>query len=316
MPVNAETTGPLREKSNIASTNEKQSSLFGPLDDDPPSEMDRAVDSIWKPCWIDYPAATAGLEKLRSIYRHPRTSRPPCLLIVGLPNSGKTSLVKEFEREVTPARSDDDELDWAPVMYVQAPPTADASALYLSILRRIEAPEECTGRITKLQDQTLKLLEKLRTRVLIVDELAYMLSGTTPQRNIYSNVIRHLSNELEISIVGVGTKKLLRTFQTDQQSGSRFEPLFLPRWKMGQDYFAFIVQICLRAGLKPDGEFTDKAFIERIFRMSEGLTGETWKLMCLVIEHAVRSGKETVSPDMLKKVDWVAPSERRKMQGE
>ena len=85
---------------------------------------------------------------------------------------------------------------------------------------------------------------------------------------------------------------------------------------MGQDYFEFIVQICLRAGLKPDGAFTDKAFIERIFRMSEGLTGETWKLMCLVIENAVRNDKKTVSPDMLKKVDWVAPSERRKIQGE
>jgi len=314
--VNAGATESQRKKSNHAPRPDPQSTLFGPLDDDLPSEMDQAVNSIWRPCWIDYPAATAGLEKLRSIYRHPRTKRPPCLLIVGLPNSGKTSLVKEFEREVTPARSDEDELDWAPVLYVQAPPTADASALYLSILRRIGAPEEFSGRVPKLQDQTLRLLEKLRTRVLIVDELAYMLSGTASQRSVYSNVVRHLSNELEISIVGVGTKKLLRTFQTDQQSGSRFEPLFIPRWKMGQDYFEFIVQICLRAGLKPDGAFTDKAFIERIFRMSEGLTGETWKLMCLVIENAVRNDKKTVSPDMLKKVDWVAPSERRKIQGE
>jgi len=64
--------------------------------------------------------------------------------------------------------------------------------------------------------------------------------------------------------------------------------------------------------MESDEGFTDTAFIDRIHRIIEGSTGETWKLMCRVIEHAVKSGSLSLSPFMLNQVEWVAPSERRK----
>lgn len=46
--------------------------------------------------------------------------------------------------------------------------------------------------------------------------------------------------------------------------------------------------------------------------MSEGLTGETWKLMCRVAETAIRTQRERIDEDTLDATEWTRPSERRR----
>lgn len=267
---------------------------------------------IWTPTWIDYPEAIRGLARLEALYEHPRTDRPPSMLIVGQSNMGKTSLVRQFQKSKTPPPAPSDEHIHVPVLYVQSPPTADGAALYSSILRSINAPFAPSWSIARKQDQVLRLLETIGTKVLIVDELHSMLEGKSDQRGIYMNVLKHLSNELRISIVGVGTKQVLRVIQTDQQMGSRFSPFILKKWAYDRSYAVFVVQIAKRAGIQDVDILQREVFLKKLLQKSEGLTGETWTLMCLMIEHAFAENNGKLDVDILDSVDWVAPSDRRK----
>lgn len=282
--------------------------LFGDL---LPPDIQERRRRIWTDTWIDYPVATEGLTKLSELITHPRTYRPPCCLIWGETNNGKTSLARKFERMCNPTNEGDEEATLMPVVYVQSPPSADVAALYNNILRAIGAPFSPTWQPARKIDQVIRLLTKLQTRVLIVDELQSALSGNVSQRTLFMNVLKNISNDMQISIVGVGTKEALRAIQTDPQLGNRFEPLLLPRWRTNQDYATFIAKVCTKAEVKNLKPLQSPKFIRRIHEMTEGLTGETWKLMCRLIEQADEAKKAPLSEQALEAVTWTAPKERR-----
>ena len=66
------------------------------------------------------------------------------------------------------------------------------------------------------------------TRLLVIDELHNLLSGTSMQQRRLLNLLRWLGNELQIPLVGVGTAEALRAIRSDDQLVNRFEPFALP----------------------------------------------------------------------------------------
>lgn len=278
--------------------------LFGPT----PRER---VQRIWSSCWIDYPVASQALKRLEWLYDHPRVHRPPCCLIVGESNHGKTTIARKFERMHEPTLVDGGTSSKIPVVYAQSPPMADIPGLYSNILRAVGAPTASTASALRKQDQVLNLLTRLGTRVLIIDELHTILDGKKDQKGLFLNVLRHLTNELEISLVGIGTKGVLRVFQTNQEFGNRFTPFTLPRWQVGPEYAKFLANICRHGGLQDVAFIKNKALVRRIHTLSEGLTGETWEVMCTALERIDETGRTAIDGDTLDEIDWTVPAERR-----
>ena len=68
--------------------------------------------------------------------------------------------------------------------------------------------------------------------MLIIDEIHHILAGNLNRQKGFLNVIKYLGNELEIPVVGVGTRDAYRAIQTDPQLANRFEPAVLPRWEL------------------------------------------------------------------------------------
>ncbi len=279
--------------------------LFGP---EPRERLHR----IWSSCWIDYPIALQALKRLEWLLNHPRVTRPPCCLIVGETNHGKTTIARKFERMHQPDPGASDEAKSMPVVYVQAPPMADVAGFYGNILNAVGAPFMPTWSASRKQDLVLKTLTNLGTKMLIVDELHSILQGKIDQRGVFLNVLKHLTNELQIPIVGLGTREILRVVQTDQQFGNRFEPFTLPKWELGPGYATFLAHICRRTGMKDVSFMKDKALVRRIHTMSEGLTGESWKVVCFALERMEETGRSALEPKILDEIDWTAPKDRRR----
>lgn len=285
----------------------KQGQALFSLDD-----SDELFDRIWSPCWIDYPAGQAGLKHLDRIFKQPKSYRPQCCLIVGEPAAGKTTLARQFVRSINPPRQSGDKSSCMPIVYVQSPPKADAAALYTNILREVNAPYQATWQIARKQDQVLRLLTNLKTRMLIIDELHCMLAGHFNERTVYMNVLKFLSNELQIPLVGIGTREVHRAIQTDQQFGNRFEPYTLEAFKPDKDYVRFMVQICKRANFHDVDLLQKTKFVQRIHAMTKGLTGETWKLICRLIYFAETEGNGKLKMEMLNQIEWIMPTQRRR----
>ena len=70
--------------------------------------------------------------------------------------------------------------------------------------------------------------------MLIIDEFYSLLVGTPRLQRQVMNAIKMLCNELQIPIVGVGTKDAIRVLHTHPQHASRFDVAELPTWKLDQ----------------------------------------------------------------------------------
>lgn len=263
--------------------------------------------------WIDYPVATEALDRLERIFKHPETHRPPCCLLVGDTNNGKTSIAVHFARR---RNRNADVLPEPigrrrPVIYLQAPPGPDLGELYGGILRSVAAPYSQSWRWPRKQAQILDLLPTLGVRMIVIDEIHNINQGTHDQQALFLNGLKFLTNELRIPIVAVGTRNAETVFQADQQMGNRFEPLRIPKWNPDEEYATFAIRVILSAGFHAGTDFKSKRFIQRIHALSDGLTGETVKLLHQAIDCAIQDGEKIINAEHINHIEWTPPKERR-----
>ncbi|WP_164579704.1 TniB family NTP-binding protein, partial [Pseudomonas viridiflava] len=115
---------------------------------------------------------------LESLLEAPKRSRMPNLLIVGESNNGKTTIIKQFEKTHGKGYVDEDDEPVRPVIVAEAPRSAQEKDLYASILEQLWMPYRTTDSTLTLRYQVIHGLRGLKVRMLIIDELHSMLTGT------------------------------------------------------------------------------------------------------------------------------------------
>ena len=262
--------------------------------------------------WIGYPKAKQILAKLEDLLIYPRTHRMPNLLVVGDTNNGKTMLAQRFMNLHPADDNPDGEGIIAPVLLVQAPPVPDEGRFYNAILEMLFAPYRPSERVDKKQFQVIKLLRYIGLKVLVIDEIHHILAGNMNRQKAFLNVIKYLGNELQISIVGVGTKDAFRALQTDPQLSNRFEPVTLPRWEMDHDFQRLLASFERMLPLKQPSGLAQQELASTLFTMSEGYIGELSRLLSDASALAIHSGTEQISSKLLQQMDWTPPSRRKR----
>lgn len=273
---------------------------------------DERIQQLRQPHWIGYTRSKRILEKLEDLFRYPRVDRMPNLLMVGETNNGKTRIASRFQR--LHARTDNDNAkdDIIPVLLIQAPPTPDESRFYGAIWEALKVPYKPRGSVEEKQMKVLHSLQAIQLRVLIIDEIHHILAGHIAKQRHFLNVLKYLGNELKIPLVGVGTIDALRAIQTDPQMVSRFEPVALPRWEMTRDFQMLLVSFERILPLRHPSFLAEPALAAKLLALSEGTIGELFSLLIAATVHAIRSGAERIDEGVLGKIDWIAPSARRR----
>jgi len=267
---------------------------------------------IRSPRWIGYPRAQKVLKQLETLLSFPASHRMPNLLIVGDTNNGKTMLVKRFCGQHKPQDNPTGEAAVVPVLFLQAPPVPDEGRFYNAILERLFAPYKSGDRADRKQFQAIKLLREVGLKMLIIDEIHHVLAGSMAKQKAFLNVIKYLGNELEVPIVGVGTRDAFRAIQTDPQLSNRFDHALLPRWANDDDFLRLLATFERVLPLRYPSVLIDGSLADKVYSMSEGYLGEISRLLVDAAVAAVESGQERIDKRVLDSIDWVPPSERRK----
>ncbi|MBS0513724.1 MAG: TniB family NTP-binding protein [Proteobacteria bacterium] len=267
---------------------------------------------IRSPRWIGYPRAQKVLKQLETLLTYPASHRMPNLLIVGDTNNGKTMLVKRFCGLHKPRDNTEGEAAVVQVLYLQAPPVPDEGRFYNAILERLFAPYKPGDRSDRKQFQAIKLLREVGLKMLIIDEIHHVLAGSMAKQKAFLNVIKYLGNELEVPIVGVGTRDAFRAIQTDPQLSNRFDHALLPRWANDDDFLRLLATFERVLPLRYPSVLIDGSLADKIYSMSEGYLGEISRLLVDAAVAAVERGQERIDKRILDTIDWVPPSERRK----
>lgn len=276
------------------------------------SDQERIL-SVKKFKWIGYTTAKNIHKKLEDLRDYPTNLRMPNLLLVGDSNNGKTVLLDRFARENTAFVDEDTQELVQPVLLIQSPPDPDEKRFYNVILENLFAPYKSSEKIEMRQQRVIHILRKVKLRMLIIDEIHHLLAGTMAKQRTFLNVIKYLSNELKISLVCSGTREAFNAIQTDPQLANRFEPKVLPKWHNDKEYLRLLASFERILPLKEPSYLTENSLAISILSKSEGLIGEISKVLELATILAIESGIEKINHSILENIDYISPSDRRKM---
>lgn len=261
---------------------------------------------IDKPIFIPYPRAAEILSEMEDLLSHPKTNRMPNMLILGRSNNGKTEILREFLKR-HPAE-DRAELDtaYAPVIYVQAPP-GPSEHLFLNkilmllgiVVKQNESPE-------KKLAQVLQVLEGVQNKVLLVDELNALLAGSVTKQRFFLNMLKYISNELNISIVAAGTVAAQQAVQSDDQIKSRFPSRALPLWQEGESFRKLLYNFEYVLPLKQESTIFKGEMPSKLYGLSGGTIGELANILRSAAKHAIQFGAERITMDVIKECAFVA----------
>jgi type II secretory pathway predicted ATPase ExeA len=278
--------------------------------DEPASERIRRIRTDR---WIEYARAESALEKMEDLLAYPQRMRMPNLLLVGPTNNGKTMIVEKFRREHPQKLFGTGYVALVPVLKIQMPAGPDEYRFLTAIAETLAMDRKTSSRLAVLQSQVLEAMRRKQTRMLVVDELHNILSGTPPQQRRLLNLIRWLGNELQIPLIGVGTVEALRAVQSDDQLANRFEPFALPLWSDDDDFRRLLNTLEAVLPLRKRSDLDDPALANRIYAAGEGILGEIIAIVMQAAVEAVRSGSERITVRTIEAASFIRPSERRRV---
>ncbi|ACO03729.1 MAG TPA: AAA family ATPase [Persephonella sp.] len=260
--------------------------------------------------FVYYPKAKRIIEKLNNLMNEPPRSRMPNLLLVGESNNGKTSIIKKFHDLNPPI--EEIEAAQIPVVMVQAPPRPDIKALYNYIFMSLNIEVRKSETLSLQEEKIVYFFKVFKVRMLIIDEIHNILSGNFSKQREFMNAIKNLSNILKIPIVLAGIIEAVNAVSTDKQISSRFRPVYLERWSFNKNYIGLLLSLEKTLPLrKPSYIHKNMQLANKILTYSEGLIGEIVEIVNLMAINAIKTGKEKISEEDLKEIDYIPLSQSR-----
>lgn len=262
---------------------------------------DVRIEHIRRPVFIPYGVATALLAEMAALLEHPQTNRMPNLLLVGRSNNGKTELLKEFRRRYPAEERLNEDAIYAPVVYVECPPGPNDSMFLDQALKTLGIdPKSSAGPKDKIEALATQLI-KVKTKVLLLDELNSILAGSVTKQLLLLTTIKYLSNQTKISIVAAGTAAALQAIATDTQLESRFPVRLLKRWKdADRDFRQLLASFEYILPLRKASNLSKLQTAKLIYGLTEGVLGDVAKLIRDSAVAAVLSGEEALTEDILR----------------
>lgn len=265
--------------------------------------------------WITYHRAETALAAMEDLLTFPKRTRMPNLLLVGPTNNGKTMIVEKFRRSHPPfaASTTPDGAASIPVLKVQMPAGPDEPRFFGAILEELGFPHMLTERLAARQEAAIRTLRLTSVRVLVIDEVHNVLSGSRLQQRRLLNLLRWIGNELQIPLVAVGTAEALHAVQSDDQLANRFEPIGLPPWRHGEEYRLLLSTLEALLPLRQPSHLTAPALADKILSAAEGILGEVVSIVTRAAVRAVISGSEAITAKLMDETGFTSPSQRRRV---
>lgn len=262
--------------------------------------------------WIGYPKALEILQEMEDMFHHPPSHRMPNLLIASPTNNGKTMIRKQFLDRYPATDNLDGDAASVPVFAVRMPARPDPRRFYMAILRKLFASYSDSDNLARLETQAISLMESCGVRMLIIDDLHNMLAGRIDAQRQFLNMLRTLGDDLEASLVCLGTHHALRAIQIDDQLANRFLPHILPTWQLDKS-FRLLLNTYETLLPLPERSFLARQDIAQyILSKSEGTIGEAFALINTAAKMAIRADMPSINMSLLESCNYISPKDRRR----
>ncbi|OCJ08213.1 transposase [Rhizobium sp. AC27/96] len=244
--------------------------------------------------WLETADAKAALTRLEDLLSYPPRDRMPCLLLYGDTGMGKTKIIRKFLRNHQPVFDRGTGVTNMPVVAMQMPAEPVERDVYGELLNALSAPGPSGDATYRLKTTCRTLMRRMGVRMLIIDEIHAMLTGTYRQQRVFLNVIRFLANDLKVPLICAGTDLARQALLTDPQLAERFEALHLKRWSNTQQLAQLLASLGSILPLREPSQLGTAAVRRKVLDMTDGVTVRIFRLIETVAVEAVRNGNERI----------------------
>lgn len=266
---------------------------------------DERIAHIDKAVFIPYPRAAEILAEMEDLLTHPKINRMPNLLLVARSDNGKTEILREFLKRHPAEDRTDMDVVYAPVVYIQSPPGPNENLFLNKFLMMLGVPVRQNDTPDRKLLQLTEILPRIQTRILLIDELNALLAGSVTKQRFFLNMLKYLSNDLQISIVAAGTADALQAVRSDMQIQSRFPARILPRWQQGEDFRKLLYSFEYVLPLKFASEIYKGELPAVLYGMSEGGIGRLATTIRSAAKHAIQTKVEKITLDVIRSCPFV-----------
>ncbi|NEI67704.1 TniB family NTP-binding protein [Rhizobium leguminosarum] len=257
--------------------------------------------------WLETADARSALARLEDLLSYPPRDRMPCLLLYGDTGMGKTKIIRKFLRDHQPTFDRGTGVTTMPVVAMQMPAEPVERDVYGEFLNAMSAPGPGGDATFRLKTTCRTLMRKMGVRMLIIDEIHAMLTGTYRQQRIFLNVIRFLANDLKVPLICAGTDLARQALLTDPQLAERFEAFHLKRWSNTQQLAQLLASLGSILPLREPSQLGSAAVRRKVLDMTDGVTVRIFRLIETLAVEAVRTGAEAITLDSFDGDNLVLP---------
>lgn len=244
--------------------------------------------------FVFYPKAYEFFQKAEELLTLPDLIRPYSIFLVGPSNNGKTALATHFCRVHEPYEDPEDIK--MPVVYLQVPSKLSVRTFLDSIFEKVGVECKKSDSTSIKYVNAKQCLREADARLVIIDKVENVLSGTKNEQREFLNLVKNLMNELKRPFILVGEPEIWEYVNViDQQFAMRFYPWVLPLWKFNEDYLRFLREFERALPLrKQSGLAGNERIASEILEASGGHLGAIVSTIKELAVLAIKTGREKV----------------------
>ena len=263
------------------------------------------IQYIFTQRFIKYTKVIEILDYMELLISIPKQTRPECMLLYGESGTGKTSIIRQFQKMHPPTEDPLSDEDTVPVLVVETPFEPKVSMLYDRILYEIGVPYKATENVVVKENRIELYVNKLGIKMLILDEFHNILNGSASGQRKVLSAIKSLTNTLKIPIVLAGTRDALTAIESEDEMKRRFFPKYLPKWKKDKDFVLFLKSVEKTLPLKyPSYLWKDERIIDFLLEKTDGILADILKLIRHTAKKAIENEKEKIDYNLLRSIEF------------
>lgn len=267
-----------------------------------PASSEERIAHIKKEVFISYPRAKELLDEMEDLLTHPKTTRPPNILMLGRSNNGKSQILQEFKKRHPADERPFGDTTHAPVIFLQAPPTPNEKLFLDRALRVFNIEPRKSSTDGEKLDLFLVQLRACETRILLIDELHSILAGPIHKQLGVLNTFKYISNESGVSIVAAGTGAALDVFANEPELANRFANRPLPIWELDLEFRKLLQKFEGVLPLRQASLLSQPAMAKALIDLSDGTIGSIAAAVRDSAIAAIETGVEAITLDITEAI--------------